>query len=492
MDSSTASSQPPTTGAAVAPSPPPSPDDDSNHQVLQTGTEAARLHEVADIIMDPHEQEALRLQREWELCTNDPYKACPQSKYDRYDVTVDHIEGDRATQIKLQSFQRPHMRGFHCAWFSFFLAFTIWFAPAPLLKEIQDTLHLTKKEVWTSSITNDCTAIFMRVVMGPVCDAYGARLPMAFVLIFGSIPTAMVGLVNGAAGLALVRFFIGVSGSSFVMSQFWPTRMFAREISGTANGFVGGWGNLGGGFAQLLMGAILFPAFRKYYDGDSEASWRTICVIPACVAMAWGIILPFVSDDAPMGNYKEMKKNGSMDRIFMTTSLRSGASFNTWILFVQYACCFGVELVMNNAAVLYYTSEFGLTTDEASTIGFIYGSMNLFARGLGGGISDWLNTKYGMRGRLWLGTILLVLEGVMIIVFAFAKTLPGAIVIMCIFSIFTQAAEGAIFGIVPYVSKLYSGAVSGFVGEYIFVLSDSVSNRFSYRKLGLHSVLSSL
>jgi hypothetical protein len=72
--------------------------------------------------------------------------------------------------------------------------------------------------------------------------------------------------------------------------------------------------------------------------------------------------------------------------------------------------------------------------------------------------------KYGMRGRLWFHTILLVCEGVLIIAFSKAETLPGAVVTMCIFSMFTQAAEGAIFGVVPYVTKMYTGAVSGFVG----------------------------
>ena len=196
---------------------------------------------VVDIELDPLEQEALRVQREWEECERDNFKAAPQSRFHRYDVPVDHVEGDRATEIKLFSWKRPHMRGLHCAWISFFLAFMIWFAPAPLLKEIQDTLSLSKEQVWTSSITNDCTAIFMRVIMGPVCDNYGARLPMAIVLVVASIPTAMVGLVNSAAGLSLIRFFIGIAGSSFVMSQFWPSRMFAREIAGTANGIVGGW-----------------------------------------------------------------------------------------------------------------------------------------------------------------------------------------------------------------------------------------------------------
>lgn len=411
-----------------------------------------------------HFQEAKRLREEWEECARDPFKASPESKYPRYDIPVDHAEGDRATLIKIQSFKRPHMRGLHCAWISFFLAFMIWFAPAPLLKEIQDTLGLTKEQIWTSSITNDCTAIFTRIIMGPVCDNYAARWPMAIVLMMASIPTAMLGLVNSASGLALIRFFIGIAGSSFVMSQFWPSRMFARDIAGTANGIVGGWGNLGGAWTQIFMGSILFPAFERYY-GSAEKSWRVICVIPASIAFAWGLLLPWISDDAPMGNYAEMKKRGTMDRIVFTTSLRSGMTRNTWILFIQYACCFGVELVMNNASVLYYNDKFGLETEDAAKIGFLYGAMNIFARALGGLFSDRLNIKTGMRGRLWLQTILLLCEGTMIIVFAFAQTLGGAIATMCIFSIFTQAAEGAIYGIVPYVHKLHTGAVAGFVGS---------------------------
>jgi NNP family nitrate/nitrite transporter-like MFS transporter len=416
--------------------------------------------------MDRLEDERRRLAEEWELCLQDPYRASPGSKYVRYNVAVDHDEGDRATEIKIFSTARPHMRAMHCAWISFFLAFNIWFAPAPLLREIQDTLGLTKKQIWTSSITNDLTAIVMRMLIGPICDIHAARLPMAAVLILGSIPTAMVGLVDSAFGLSVVRFFIGISGSAFVMAQFWPTRMFAREISGTANGIVGGWGNLGGAWTQLMMGRILFPIFRDtVYDGDSEKAWRFICIIPAAMALIWGCVLPFISDDAPMGNYAEMKKKGAMDRIFMTTSLRNGASRNTWILYAQYGCSFGVELVMNNAAVLYYTDEFGLTTEEASTIGFLYGSMNIFARACGGILSDRLNLRIGMRGRLWLITILLIFEGIMIIFFAYTKSLGSAVVAMCIFSIFTQAAEGAIYGVVPYVSKLYTGSVAGLVGS---------------------------
>lgn len=113
---------------------------------------------------------------------------------------------------------------------------------------------------------------------------------------------------------------------------------------------------------------------------------------------------------------------------------------------------------------MYFTSEFGLSTVQAAAVGSIFGWMNIFARAVGGLCSDKLNLKIGMRGRLWLQTILLLLEGITIIVFAYARNLGGAIATMCVFSVFTQAVEGAIYGVVPYVSKLYTGSVAGLVG----------------------------
>lgn len=83
--------------------------------------------------------------------------------------------------------------------------------------------------------------------------------------------------------------------------------------------------------------------------------------------------------------------------------------------------------------------------------------MNLFARGIGGFISDLFNSKYGMRGRvIWQG-ITLFLEGAAIIVFGFADSLPGAIIALIFVSMMVQSAEGSTFGIVPYVDRRYTG-----------------------------------
>ena len=355
------------------------------------------------------------------------------------------------------------MRAFHCSWFSFFLAFFIWFAIAPLMPEIKKSLSLTPQQAWTSNICSVAGTIFMRFLLGPLCDKYGARILMGIVLMGASIPCALTGTVNSAAGLAILRFFIGLGGSSFVMCQYWSTSMFAKEVVGTANALVGGWGNLGGGVTQIVMGSVLFPLFQLGMDANT--AWRTVAIVPAFFGFLTGFTIIRISDDCPKGNYKDMKEKGIMPEVSATSSFRDGAmNFNTWLLFIHYGCCFGVELTMNNAAATYFAEEFKLSTPEAAAIASIFGWMNLFARGLGGFTSDKLNRKMGMRGRIIWQTVCLLIEGAMVLVFAQTKNLGLAIFILVIFSSFVQAAEGSTYGIVPYVDPPSTGSIAGIVG----------------------------
>jgi len=389
-------------------------------------------------------------------------------KYDSYALVVDPEQDDRADEIKLCNFSRPHMRAFHFSWLGFFIAFFIWFAIAPLLSEIRTTLKLTKKEIWTSSIVGVGGTIFMRFLLGPFCDKIGPRILFTIVLCGASIPTACTGLVSDATGLAILRLFIGAAGGTFVMCQYWTSRMFTKKVVGTANALVGGWGNLGGGVTQLVMGSALFPLFKEIFKNEpnaAEIAWRWVSVVPAVVGFGIGVCIFLFSDDSPKGNYGEMKKNGIMADVSAAASFRTGAcNFNTWFLFIQYACCFGVELTMNNAAALYFKDQFSLTTEEAAAIASIFGWMNLFARGLGGFFSDKANARFGMRGRLWTQTIFLAAEGILVLVFANTPDLAAAIVVMVFFSLFVQAAEGSSYGIVPYVDPPATGAIAGIIG----------------------------
>jgi NNP family nitrate/nitrite transporter-like MFS transporter len=147
----------------------------------------------------------------------------------RFDLPVDPDQGFKASELKLLSLKRPHMRAFHYSWWSFFIAFFIWFSIAPLLPEVRKSLDLSQSDIWITNIVAVSGDIVMRFVFGAVCDKYGARRPMAAVLMLAAIPTACTGAVNTLAGLAILRLFIGIAGSSFVMCQCWSTRMVSSR-----------------------------------------------------------------------------------------------------------------------------------------------------------------------------------------------------------------------------------------------------------------------
>jgi NNP family nitrate/nitrite transporter-like MFS transporter len=355
------------------------------------------------------------------------------------------------------------MRAFHMSWVSFFCAFFIWFAIAPLLSEVKISLGLSKQQLWTSNIISVSGTIFLRFLLGPVCDKYGARIPMGAMLMFAAIPCGCIGLANSAASLYVIRFFIGWAGSTFVMCQYWTSSMFTKEVVGTANAVVGGWGNLGGGVTQLIMGSVLFPLFKKSMSADM--AWRTVCLVPAVVTFCVGALAIYYSDDAPKGNFGEMKKNGTMPEVSATSSFRTaGMNLNTWIMALQYGCSFGVELTVFHAAAHFFQDNFELTTERAAALASIFGWMNIFSRAMGGLISDVANAKMGMRGRLQWQAFLLIGEGISIFILASTKTLGGAIGIMTIFGLFCQAANGSNLGIVPYINSPVTGSITGIVG----------------------------
>ena len=130
------------------------------------------------------------------------------------------------------------MRAFHWSWITFFWAFFSWFALAPLMSEVKISLNLSKQQAWTSNIISVSGTIFLRFLLGPVCDKYGARLPMGAMLMFTAIPVACLGLCNSAMSLYITRFFVGFGGSTFVMCQYWTSSMFTKEVVGTANAVV--------------------------------------------------------------------------------------------------------------------------------------------------------------------------------------------------------------------------------------------------------------
>jgi hypothetical protein len=188
----------------------------------------------------------------------------PKSKYQFHEkdagkwyadsgMPVNPAEGFKATEIRLFSVARPHMRAFHFAWLSFFCAFVCWFAFAPLMVLVKADLELNLSQVFTTNILSVAGTVFCRFAIGPLCDKVGPKICQFSLLSWIAVFTLLGMSVNSFWSLCIVRFCIGAGGAAFVVTQYWTTTMFANNIVGTANATTAGWGNLGGGVTQMLM-----------------------------------------------------------------------------------------------------------------------------------------------------------------------------------------------------------------------------------------------
>lgn len=238
--------------------------------------------------------------------------------------------------------------------------------------------------------------------------------------------------------------------------------MFTGTIVGQANAMAGGWGNLGGGVTQATAPG-LYEMFKAMGLNDN-AAWRVSLQVPAVVWVVVAVCMWLFSDDCPEGHWNNRKLVGGSAGTLGQGLKEVCSNYVVWILVANYACCFGVELYVNNSMSSYLQDMFGVEQFVAGLITSLFGLMNLFARAIGGWLSDRMAARFALRGRMWVILVTILGCGGMLVIFSRIRVLWLAIIVLVIFSCFVQAAEGATFGLVPFVNKRYTGIVSGFVG----------------------------
>jgi NNP family nitrate/nitrite transporter-like MFS transporter len=370
----------------------------------------------------------------------------------------------KATRINLRDFTSPQMRAFHMSWFAFFLCFFAWFGIAPLMKVIRSELHLTAAQVGNTIIASVAITVIARLLVGMICDRIGPRLAYTWLLILGSLPVMGIGLAHSYLTFVLFRLAIGAIGASFVITQYHTSIMFAPNVVGTANAASAGWGNLGGGVTQLVM-PLIFAGFLAL-GLSAGGSWRACMVVAGIVCFLTGIAYYFLTQDAPTGNFKQLRQRGELppSKPAMKNLAEVSRDPRVWLLFIVYAGCFGIELTIDNVAALYFTDYFHMTLAAAGVTAGLFGLMNIFGRAAGGIVGDRMGAAAGLRGRVsWLFAVIL-LEGILLMIFSRVNVLGPAIVALVAFSLFVQMGCGATYAVVPFINKRAMGSVSGIVG----------------------------
>jgi NNP family nitrate/nitrite transporter-like MFS transporter len=372
----------------------------------------------------------------------------------------------KANRIDLFSFRTPQMRAFHLSWAAFFVCFFAWFACAPLMPVIKGELGLSPGQVANINIAAVAITILVRLAVGPLCDRFGPRKAYTGLLLLGAIPVLGVGLSQSYESFLLFRLGIGAIGASFVITQYHTSVMFASRVVGTANATTAGWGNSGGGIAQAVMPLLLGALVML---GVSESlGWRLALLVPGMLMLITAAAYWRFTQDCPEGNYDALRAAGAQvesgGKGGWASFKAACANHRAWLLFVTYGACFGIELFIHNIAATYYVDHYGLSLKAAGLAVGAFGLLALFARALGGWVSDKAAGRGDLNSRVTLLFALMLGEGLGLLWFANAGAVGAAIGAMLCFGLFTHMACGATYALVPFVQPKALGGVAGIVG----------------------------
>ncbi len=422
-------------------------------------------------------------------------------------------------RFKFLSFS-GRIRILHLTWLAFFISFFVWFNHAPLLSSIREVFGLTPQQVKSLLILNVAMTIPARIVIGMLVDHFGPKRVYSGLLFLSSFFCFAFAFAQSYEQLALTRFLLGFVGAGFVIgirmiSEWFP----AREV-GLAEGIYGGWGNFGSAAAAMTL-----PSLALLYGG--EDGWRYAIATTGGVALIYSIVYFFSVSDTPKGStYFKPKKTGAMEvssvgdfffYLFMNLPLYLALALLTWkltnlglftaalanvlyiglsllyayqiyhaikvnhrvfkepvaefdrykfkqvaILNLAYFISFGSELAVVSMLPLFFKDTFGLSQVMAGMLASGFAFMNLVARPSGGLFSDKFSRKV---------TLLILLTGLGIGYLTLSRidsswplVLAVAATMMC--SFFVQAAEGAVFAMVPLIKRRLTGQIAGMTGAY--------------------------
>ncbi len=423
-------------------------------------------------------------------------------------------------RLNLFSF-RGRTRILHLTWLAFFLTFVVWFNHAPLLASIREALGLTEQQVKTLLILNVALTIPARIAVGMLVDKFGPKRVYSSLLFLAAWLCFAFALAEEFTTLALTRFLLGFVGAGFVIGIRMIGEWFpAREV-GLAEGIYGGFGNFGSAAAAMTL-----PTLALWYGG--ERGWRYAIATTGAIALVYAIVYFFSVSDTPKGStYFKPKKNGAMEvssvgdfffylalnlplylalgllvwklvqlklfDVILANWLYLGLSLlYAWqayhaakvnhgvlkrqpvpafdrykfkqvaILSLAYFIAFGSELAVVSMLPLFFKDTFGLSEVTAGLLASGFAFMNLVARPGGGFLSDRLSRKK---------TLIVLLSGLALgyltmsqINAAWPLYLAVAVTMGC--SFFVQAAEGAVFAMVPLVKRRLTGQIAGMAGAY--------------------------
>jgi NNP family nitrate/nitrite transporter-like MFS transporter len=420
-------------------------------------------------------------------------------------------------------YERPEIRAIHLTWIAFFITFYVWFNMAPLattmLKEMD---FLTKQHLKTFAISNVALTIPGRIIVGMMLDKYGPRRVFSILMVLCAFPTFAFAFGNSTVQFLIARLLMSIVGAGFVVGIHMTAIWFKPKDIGFAEGFYAGWGNFGSAAAAMTIPTIAFNVFGgangwRYAIATTGAImffygifyWFAITDGPKGTKHArpkkvsamevstyldmWkyilftiplsGILSLLVWKIGNLGIVDNVYIVGAHIVIWLTVSyqilqiflinlpiLKAGVPEDdkyNWnqvmALNTTYFCNFGAELAVVSMLPAFFERTFTLSPTEAGLIASSFAFVNLFARPLGGILSDSFNSRKLVMC-VYMAGICAGFTSMGFITGSWPLAMAVALTIGC--SMFVQGAEGATFAVIPNIKRRLSGQIMGMAGAY--------------------------
>ncbi|MFN3954323.1 MAG: MFS transporter [Pararhodobacter sp.] len=420
-------------------------------------------------------------------------------------------------------FRNQEIKALHLTWIAFFICFYTWFNMAPLASSMLRSVDwLTRDDIRLFAIANVALTIPARIIVGMALDRYGPRRVFSVLMVLMALPTLVFAFGDTREQLFISRLVLSSVGASFVVGIHMTALWFRPRDIGFAEGFYAGWGNFGSAAAAMTLptialmiyggddgwrwaiatSGVVMAVYGVFYwfaitDGPTRdthkkprktaalevSSWGDLALMCVFIVPMVGILSILIYRIELMGyidpmtavicyiaiavvvvyqivqalrvNVPILKKGVPVDDRY---PFKSVAALN-----ITYFANFGAELAVVSMLPMFFEETWGLTAAAAGLIAASFAFVNLFARPMGGLVSDRFgNRRFVMLAYMFGIGIGFVLMGLLnsnwplIIAIGFT--------IMC--SFFVQGAEGATFGIIPSIKRRVTGQISGMAGAY--------------------------
>jgi len=420
-------------------------------------------------------------------------------------------------------YKNPEIKALHLTWIAFFICFYVWFNMAPLASSmLRSEGWLTRDDIRLFAIANVALTIPARILIGMALDKWGPRRCFSLLMVIMALPTLAFAFGETKTQLLVSRLVLSSVGASFVVGIHMTALWFKPRHIGFAEGFYAGWGNFGSAGAAMTLptiallffggadgwrwaiatSGIVMAVYGVFYwfaitDGPTPdtqkkprkvaalevSSWRDLVMLCIFIVPLVGILSILVYRVQKMG-YIDSMMAGLFYAVIAAVVLyqivqalrinvpilRKGVPADDRYPFksvaalnVTYFANFGAELAVVSMLPMFFEQTWGLGAAAAGAIAASFAFVNLFARPMGGLVSDRFgNRRFVMMAYMFGIGIGFVLMG--LLDSSWPLVVAVAFTIGC--SFFVQGAEGATFGIIPSIKRRLTGQISGMAGAY--------------------------